>query len=193
MITEDWLKEWQKEAAEIENLGNGAGEDEGPVLEVWAERMTEAAETTRQAAPDQRRQHLLRLYAMASEFAHTELMTKIGSSAYPLAGAWSGSYQADLRLRLQGRAGDDRIMEVMSKSQMPAHNSLDTAAWGAWVTGLCTFLTDRAEVHTLTVDMLSSGTAIYEGTADQILLNCYNIATAIAAAACQWQVAAEAR
>lgn len=192
MIPEDWMGKWLEETSEQRKLIATLQEGGEKTLQAWAEEITQAAQAAREAAPSQLRQKLTALCAICEELAKSRLMPAITSSPHMLAGPWTSNYQSDVRLRLHGRTGDEPMLEVMADANMPSADSLDPTEWQTWVAGLCALLTKRAEAHAFTVELLKPDTKIYEGTPDQILLNCYNTATAIAAAACRWNLAKEA-
>ena len=64
--------------------------------------------------------------------------------------------------------------------------------WRDWLLGCCDWLSERAEAHRFTGELLASGgSGIAPGNLDQIVVNCYGTAVVVAGSAAGWGTSLE--
>lgn len=138
---------------------------------------------------------LIDLYAAAADLAESILLPAILRSPHMLFGSQALDFREDLHEHLamsSSSFSDNLSVTRMARSEYPTDFD-DPGLWQTWIAALCDLLIDRAEAHQAMIGIIAERLDAYEGGADQTLLNCYVVSTAICAATARWAMANSAR
>ena len=148
-------------------------------VEEWADQITEAASKAAEANDTQKDQELMALHILCRNMAYTILLPALNASPHQLTGVEIFDWNQDLQEVINNGARNAPL-ERLTETQGPGDSS--PQGWAHWANALTWWLQERAEAHSMTVQLLKEQTAIDPSSADQILLNCYTTTLLIAAA-----------
>ena len=179
----DDLRQWLINA-ERHRLENTPTEQE-PVksLTQSSQQITAAIKKATQSDPSLLPARITDIYALATSLAKDRLAPAIKTSPHQLIGSSSLSFPADLSIHL-GDAVPYDVPEAIIEAPKPFDAS--PQQWASWTTGLSKWLSSRCEAYSNSITTMAQTPQIAHYASDQILLNCYATAVAIAAAAAHW-------
>ena len=155
-----------------------------------AQRITEAVDHASRSKPEDLQQALVNIYAEAADFADGILLPAIQRSPHVLSNDCAQDFSQDLHEHLAASCEHDNMMSRTASGTRPDANNQDADEWRRWTSELCLLLQERAGAHEMAIDIIQKAELdIYEGTSDQVLINCYTVSTSIAGSAARWATA----
>lgn len=182
---DDDLRQWLLNA-ERHRLENDPTEQE-PVQSLIqsSQQITAAIKNAAQSDPSLLPALITDIYALATSLAKDRLAPAIKTSQHQLIGTASLSFPADLSIHL-GDAVPYDVPEAIIEAPKPKPFDSSPQQWASWTTGLSKWLSSRCEAYSTSITAMAQTPQIARYASDQILLNCYATAVAIAAAAAHW-------
>ena len=178
---ESWLVEAERAHERIRD----DPDHEGLALTEWSAIILGKIEEAKGADSSETPGMLLEVYALAATMAQDRLLPPITSSPHHLFGNQAKEFWEDIR-RNRWSTGPSDLPEPLIGAEAPSPQAETPAAWMKRAEGIAKWLEDRTEAYGQTVSFMAQNKNIARSSADQILLNCYSCAVAIAACAWGW-------